>query len=173
LASEIDSSEDCDVDFVVPQSKKVLVINALSLDMPRLTDYHERKINTSFKENGWTENDIDIKKRLSRTDGKLTPEDFFDCSGYGIIVYMGHGGYCSGYDGSIPGHHYIECCGNLDFTPVVGKERYDQYLTWRDQGRLLYTGFYNDSAETEWVWEYSIDTDLIMEKAKIDPGTIV
>ncbi len=38
---------------------------------------------------------------------------------------------------------------------------------------MILGGYYNDTAETEWIWEYYIDTDLIMENAKIDPGTIV
>jgi len=174
LASEIDSSNKCEVDFVVPQSKKVLIINAASLCNPYWSSYEERKVINSFQENGWTLNDIDIKKRSSLNDGNLTPDDYFDYSGYGIIMYMGHGGYCSGYEGSIPGHHYLECCDiKVNFTSIVGQERLDQYRTWRDQGRLIYGGYYKDEAETEWEWELYIDTDLIMEHAKVDPGTMI
>jgi hypothetical protein len=174
LASEIDTSNSCEVDFVVPQSKKVLIINALSLCELYLPSYQEEMVTTSFIENGWKSNDIDIKKRTSLNDGNLTPDDYFDYSSYGIIMYMGHGGYCSGYEGSIPGHHYLECCDiKVNYTSIVGQQRLEQYRTWRDQGRLIYGGYYTNRAETDWEWELYIDTDLIMEQAKIDPGTIV
>ncbi|MDG6218434.1 MAG: hypothetical protein QCI00_03225 [Candidatus Thermoplasmatota archaeon] len=174
LASEVDASDDCEVDFVVPQSKKVLIINAASLCNPYWSSYEERMVIDSFQENSWTLNDIDIKKRSSLNDGNLTPDDYFDYFDYGIIMYIGHGGYCSGYEGSIPGHHYLECCDiKVNFTSIVGQERLEQYRTWRDQGRLIYGGYYTDEAETEWEWELYIDTDLIMEHAKIDPGTMI
>lgn len=171
---QFDSSNNCEVDFVVPQSKKVLIINAASLCEPYWSNYEERSIITSFQENSWILGDIDIKKRTSLNDGNLTPDDYFDYSGYGIIMYMGHGGYCSGYEGSIPGHHYIECCDiKVNYTSIVGKQRLEQYRTWRDQGRLIYGGYYTNRDKTEWEWELYIDTDLIMEQAKIDLGTIV
>jgi len=173
VASEIGASNGCDVDFVVPQSKKVLIINAGSLCEPYWSNYEENKVKDTLEENGWVADDIDFLKREILHDGKVTPDDMFNYSGYGFVVYIGHGGYCSGYENSIPGHHYIECCDYLDFTSIVGKERYDQYLTWRDQGRLIFGGYYADRNEEEWVWEYYIDTDLIMENAKIDPGTMV
>lgn len=175
LASEIGSSNTCDVDFVVPQSKKVLIINALSLCNPYWSGYHEDKVLNVLEENGWKSNDIDFLKREKRNDGNVTPDDMFNYVGYGLVVYMGHGGYCSGYEGSIPGHHYIECCDvNADFASIVGQERLDQYRTWRDQGRLIYGGYYTtNGTKKDWKWELYIDTDLIMEHAEIDPGTIV
>lgn len=171
VASDLDSSDGCEVDFVVPKSKKVLIINALTLSDTYWANYQERVVESTLTGIGWDYNDINTKKRTTSMDGNLTPEDFFEYSGYGMVIYMGHGGYCSGYEGSIPGHHYLQCCNYGNYTKELGEARQKQYLTWRDQGRLIVGAYKNQN--DEWAWEYYIDSDLIKEKAEVDSYPII
>jgi len=116
-------------------------------------------------------------------DYGVTPDDLLNLSGFGIVIYTGIGGYCDSFPGAIPGHHYIQCCAgfrlvnteygmeNFTWVKALGEERYKQYITWRDQGRLIYTGF--EKWDGSWRYEFSMDIELFEDEGKIDPGTMV
>jgi len=184
VASEVDSSEGCDaIDFIVPQNKKVKYFRADSLSGGRESFNIYNYIFSRFERYGWTKNDFFEKAKDNYRDPSVTPDDLLNSSGFGIVIYTGIGGYCDFYPGAIPGHHYVQCCtpynlsyGQLDnqyndLLNAVGEDRFKQYITWRDQGRLIYSGF--EQYDGKWVNELSMDIELFEDEGKIDPGTIV
>lgn len=169
--SQFSATMDCDnLKYIVPRWNDALIIQAHSLDHAYWTEYAVDKIKDVLF--GWPSDEISHKQRDHIGDENYTPDVMLDYWHYGIIVYIGRGGYCSDHDSSIPGHHYLQCCDYLDFSDIVGKERNDQYITWRDQGRLILGGFHNERVD-RWEWEYYIDTDLILEQAAVEPNAIV
>lgn len=177
-------SDGCEcVDLIVPQNRKVYYFQADRRSDGRASNSAYNTNFDYFEQYGWTKNDFIRKYREEDMDYGLTPDDLLNLSGFGIVIYTGLSGYCDSYPGAIPGHHYIQCCAGFrlsdseyvieshPWAKALGEERYKQYITWRDQGRLIYTGF--EKWDGSWIYEFSMDIELFEDEGKIDPGTMV
>jgi len=165
------SSSGCDDNRIAPASKKVLFINAARISNPDDSSNAIRSAINQFVDYGWEYDDIEIRQRSTASSTDFTPDDLLNLSGYGMVFYIGHGGHCSSWPGAIPGHHYIQCCASGKYEDVVGKERMDEYLSWRDDGKLIRLSYADTDGSP--VKEVYMDVDLIAEEASIDEGTMI
>jgi hypothetical protein len=165
----VGSKAPCPLEGNIPANKKALIINAASLSNPYWSRYSEQHIKEAVSNTGMDEGGIKEKKRINKTDGGFTPDDLLDYHGYGLVFYIGHGGYLKGAG---PGRHYIQCSNVIKYKPIVGEKRHKDYKQWvRDE--YLVGGFYLDPKTGNLTKEIYMDTDLIGMYGSADPGTIM
>jgi len=179
VASEVGSSDECpNPDFIVPLNRKMYYYRADVYTNEFQSSFASIRTFDGFKKYGWTDNDFETVAYLDTSDwDSVTPDDLLDMSGYGIIIYSGKAAYYPHHPKAIPGSFYLQCTFKADmddfdfWKDTVGEQRYLEYMAWRDQGRLIFTGM--EDTGGNWYYGYSMDIDLIKEKGSIDPGAMV
>ena len=163
---------DCS-DMVLPSNLKVSLVNLAG----GIRNYSEglcQDIQDHLISLGWDPNDIRIVNRDGYDDFSFTPDTVFDQSGYGIVFFLGTGGFTTDDSGSeyymmegFRGGSYEE-----GYEPHVTEERWEEYKTWfREDGTLVGSAAQNEAGES--MPEVYIREDLLSEQMKIDEGAMV
>ena len=152
----------------IPSRNKIMIISAASLTNTRDSNRIVRGFEDLFTDLGWNNSDIRVLSRENSTDMNIIVDDLLDLRGYGLVIYIGHGGYLLG---TPVGRHYLQCCNVGLKEPFVKKERLLEYIEWGEKEQLIL--YYCKMESTgEWNWEVYMDTSLYETEGKSDPGTI-
>jgi hypothetical protein len=153
-------------------SKKVLILGPCYYDFN--TEPYEESIDY-LKDHGWTDDDI-VMKVVDRKSGSyidnnydnLKPDDFFDLSDYGIILYTGHGGvnvYANFNEDNI----YLQFC----FITNDSYAKYPYLKTWKDDKKLLLIKEHTEhdgDKEIDW-YRTALRADVLREKLDTLPNS--
>ncbi|HUU84869.1 MAG TPA: invasin domain 3-containing protein [Phycisphaerae bacterium] len=154
-------------DFLTPSSRKALLITAAGITDPIAVDTVE-EARDALADHGWTSNDIDL---LARTEAgtDLTPEDFFNLGSYGLIIMVGHGGW--NYFDGVP-LHFLQCCSNVDYSPIVGDDRQAKYEQWKAEGKMILFMYADPILEAD-AEDIYLRSDLLEEQVGTLPASHV
>jgi len=123
---------------------------------------------------GWDAADIDISLPAGPVDPSFTPESILDQRGYGIVVFIGNGGYVK--DAAGVRHFMLQCFRGGNYTDgyqtYVTPARWAEYEDWLAAGRLINSEYYN-FVTGEYQPQVFIRGDLLAEKIQVDEGAIV
>ena len=172
MAQAIARKVDCG-DLVMPSSHKVSIVNmAGGSNLESRVSVQEMK--QSLIDMGWTEDEITINERQSVEDYTFVPDDMFEQTGNGIVLYMGHGGFHTAPDGSE--HYMIQSFhgGKREaYEGTVTDERWDEYKKWYRQDHTLIEGYAISSTDGSYIREIYMRDDLLAEQVKVDDGAMV
>jgi len=172
IAREITSIVDCP-DMIVSDSKKVKIVNAAAMTNTTSTAENIRDMTAALVDLGWDPADIDVRARSNDDNFGMLLTDLLDHRGYGVVIYIGHGGKWVANDGQE--HHHIQAIAGGPgakeaYTAAVGQDEFDQWLEWQDQGKCTSAASLNEEGKpTPEVW---IRDDLLAEQMTVDPGTM-
>lgn len=150
-------------------SKKVLILGPCYYDYD--TEPFEESVDY-FKDHNWADEDIVMKvvdgRSWDANYGNLKPDDFFDLSDYGIILYTGHGGvHC--YENFNEDNIYLQFCFITNDSYAV----YPYLKTWKDDDKLMVLEErtkYEGGKEIDW-YRTAVRADALREKLGTLPGS--
>ncbi len=162
-------------------SKKVLILAPIGPEGGSVTTTPDQCV-TYLESHGWSESDITVDENSSNTPPgcfNVTPEDYFNLSEYGLILFFGHGslGPVSAYANGVT---LPETLSANDSTQVylqfanVSMENFNtdaQLQQWRDQKQILIGDVVNTGGTT-WYGLY-IRGDLLQQKMGKLPNSYV
>ena len=151
-----------------PSSKRVRILGTCETVV---TDWICSRAYNTLTAAGWKANEIDITQRRAAGDKAVTPDDFFNLGDYGVIVLIGHGGYCS--TAFNPNRYfYLQCCDNVNMSSIVGEARWAQYKEWEREHKLLLCTLKNPerTGDSEHIL---VRSDLLEEQMNKLPGSHV
>ncbi|MFZ2036348.1 MAG: hypothetical protein WCF70_05445 [Dehalococcoidales bacterium] len=122
-----------------------------------------------LKSYGWTNNNITVDMNTGeKAPGNLvvTPDDYFNLSQYGIILFFGHGDVRHGIDFS---DIYLQFC---NMTEAQYKSNV-QYINWKKYGQLIITNVDKTNDENTTIYSFMIRGDLLKQKIGQLPGSYV
>lgn len=160
-------------DAIVPPNRKVHIVNLAGGGNPEsVTTANDMK--DWLLSLGWTEDEIDVTQRSTRKDYTITPDTVFRQEGYGIVLFIGHGGIRVDDSGN---EHYILqgfLGGNRDdgYQDAVTPERWAEYQQWFQDG-LLVEGRSWSAVEKAPVADVYIRDDLLASQIALEPGALV
>ncbi|NMC64277.1 MAG: hypothetical protein GYA55_14025, partial [SAR324 cluster bacterium] len=99
LIEKVASSAVCS-SIVTPSSRKALLVLAMSSVKNPIAMRAINEIKATLLLLGWADDDIDIRTRFETVNKKgewvkdfsFTPDSILDMSGYGLVMFFGHGG---------------------------------------------------------------------------------
>ena len=153
---------------IVPMSRKVLVLG------PCYWEFSKQPVLRcieSFKDQGWTGEDIDVKVVEYLRDPEflsIKPEDFFNLADYGIILFTGHG-TAKVHHGFNESEIYLQFCYLSD----AQFEEDRRLREWHEQKKLLVTSKYlcKDKKNGKFFYGTVIRGDLLKENLDVLPGS--
>jgi len=113
---------------IIPQTNKVLILCPECYRGENVVKDPQEFVNY-FKEFGWTDEDIVVKKTTTASSGEMVPEDLFNLGEYGIILFFAHGTVENADEGEI----FIQCC-NADDALFQNNPQYGE---WKEQKKLI------------------------------------
>jgi hypothetical protein len=162
-------------------SKKVLILAPIGPELGVVTTTPSKCV-TYLESHGWAASDITVDENDSSTPPgcfNVTPEDYFNLSDYGIILFFGHGdlGPVSPYLNDVTQPDTLNVNDNtqlyLQFANV-SMETFNtdaQLQQWRDQKQILVGGVFNTGGTT-W-YSLFIRGDLLQQKMGKLPNSYV
>lgn len=151
------------------ESKKLLVLGPCYYEFP--TEPTDAAINL-FRTYGWSEEDITLKlvsihPSYENTDCmNLTPDDYFNLSDYGILLFSGHGAVKvkNNFDED---NLYLQFCF-LDNASFLNNKELQR---WRDEKKLLVGQRFivGEGKESRYIYMTGIRADVLREKVKTLP----
>jgi len=185
----LSNSNFLNVDFTLPQTKTVEPGNfdTTSTSPPPnsttkstrvlilcpLTPYYGNgapaDIVAELKSYGWTNDNITVDMNTGENaPGNLvvTPDDYFNLSQYGIILFFGHGDVRNGIDFS---DIYLQFC---NMTEAQYKSNV-QFINWKKYGQLIITNVDKTDNENTTIYSFMIRGDLLKQKIGQLPGSYV
>jgi len=139
-------------------SKKVLILAPIGPELGGVTTSPSKCV-TYLESHGWSESDITVDENSSDTPHgcfNVTPEDYFNLSDYGIILFFGHGDLdpVSPYLNDVTQPDTLNVNDNtqvyLQFANV-SMETFNtdaQLQQWRDHKQILVGGVFNTGGTT-------------------------
>ncbi len=122
-----------------------------------------------LKSYGWTNDNITVDMNTGeKAPGNLvvTPDDYFNLSQYGIILFFGHGSMRNGKDFS---SLYLQFC---NMTEAQYKSNV-QYINWKKYGQLIIDNVHQTDDENTTIYSFEIRGDLLKQKIGQLPGSYV
>ena len=162
-------------------SKKVLILAPIGPEGGNVTTTPDQCV-TYLESHGWSESDITVDENSSNTPPgcfNVTPEDYFNLSDYGIILFFGHGdlGPVSPDLNDLTVPDTVNVNDNtqvyLQFANV-SMETFNtdaQLQQWRDQKQILVGEVFNTGGTT-W-YSLFIRGDLLQQKMGKLPNSYV
>ncbi len=160
-------------DVVAPPNRKVHIVNVAGASNPETLGY-TADLRQHLLDLGWDSDDIVISERSSFDDRSITPDTVFDQEGYGIVLFIGHGGFL--YDDL--GNEYFTLQafrgGSYDggYQDYVDEARWEQYRNWFHEGRLVSSTVWCEP-DSAYQAHVSIRDDLLAEQMTLEEGALV
>ena len=148
------------------KSTRVLILCPLT---PYYGNGAPADIVAELKSYGWTNNNITVDMNTGENaPGNLvvTPDDYFNLSQYGIILFFGHGDVRNGIDFS---DIYLQFC---NMTEAQYKSNV-QFINWKKYGQLIITNVDKTDNENTTIYSFMIRGDLLKQKIGQLPGSYV
>ncbi|MEZ5360575.1 MAG: hypothetical protein R3F48_17305 [Candidatus Zixiibacteriota bacterium] len=162
-------------DIVMPVGKKVKIVNAAGATNPVFSNYIE-EIRQALIYLGWPDSEIEIKERKGLDDKSFIPDDMLLTQGYGLIIYVAHGGIWEGLNDGLR-HFHMQCFkgGKYEdgFADYVTEERWELYKQWYRNEHRLVTAYSYADPDSQLIKEVYIRDDLFGEQLQIDSGVFI
>lgn len=160
-------------DVIAPPSRKVHIVNLAGASNPETHGY-TAYLKEYLKGLGWDENEIDVSQRESYDDCSITPETVFRQEGYGIVLFMAHGGFHWDVNGQ---EHFVMQTfrgGSWEehYQDYVTEERYEEYKQWNREGKLVKAKAWCEP-DSAYQPHWEVRDDLIAEQMRLDEGAMV
>lgn len=163
---------DCG-DVLAPPNRKVHIVNLAGSSNPESLEYTVN-LRQHLLDLGWGTDEVVISERSDFDDRSITPDTVFDQEGYGIVLFIAHGGFC--YDEQGSEHFVLQGFrgGSHDggYQDYVTETRWEEYRTWFREGRLL-TGYAWCAPDSAYQPHVSIRDDLLAEQMTLEEGALV
>ena len=161
-------------DIIAPESHRISLIN-MAGGSDSVSHWYVNRLRNDLIDLGWEPGEIRVKSRLELIDPSFTPDDMFDQQGYGIVLYLGHGGFRTASDGT---EHFILQCfmggkRSSGYEPYVTEERWQDYKRWFQTDKTLISGYSYYNGGPYGFKEVYIRDDLFAEQLNVDEGAIV
>ncbi len=163
---------ECD-DLIIPPSRKVHIVNLAGATNPssRLETAGLRDYLLTL---GWDDSEVVLTERSGMDDFSITPETILQQEGYGIVLFVGHGGLR--YDASGQQHLVMQCfrggSWSDGYQPYVTEARWDQYRQWQGDGDLV-RGQAWSSADSTYISDVYMRDELIASQMQLSEGAMV
>lgn len=161
-------------EMLMPSSRRVNLVNMAGGTNPE-THVFVDAIKDWLIGLGWDEDDIDITEREEYGDKSFLPDSMFNQRGYGIVLFVGHGGVWTGADGLE--HYHLQCFlgGSYanGYSDYVAHERWDDYKHWFQVDHSLVQGGTYRLPDSVIVKEVYMRDDLFGAELNVDEGALV
>lgn len=160
-------------DVIAPPNRKVHIVNLAGASNPESRQY-TADLEQYLQDLGWEDGEIDISQRESYDDTSITPDTVFEQEGYGIVLFIAHGGFRWDEQGT---EHFVMQTfrgGDYDdgYEGYVTEERWVEYVQWKREGKLDIGSAWcePDSAYQRHV---NVRDDLLVEQMQLEEGAMV
>lgn len=169
---ELKSVLECG-DVIAPPNRKVHIVNLAGASNPESRQY-TTDLEAHLQALGWDEDEVDISQRESYDDFSITPDTVFQQEGYGIVLFIAHGGFRWDEQGT---EHFVMQTfrggsWSEQFHPYVTEERWQQYKQWFEDGRLCKGSAWCEP-DSVYMPHINVRDDLLAEQMVLEEGAMV
>ncbi|MFH1841612.1 MAG: hypothetical protein ABIF77_00255, partial [bacterium] len=155
----------------MPTSQKVHIVNMAGAMAP-YTRAMVESVKDNFVELGWDPDDVTITQPTGPQDYSLSPDDVFDQEGYGIVLFVGHGGHVE-VDGEEQYIFETWRGGPPDlYEDVMTEEQWNEYRDWVMAGGLVH-GSVTSKEDGNSYGMLCATEQFFGERLEIDQGAMV